>query len=81
MYYHYCRIEAQSSASLYAVELSAAIDENRWLHCTFRGSNGAAGIANTSGGSIAATFGHCAINVARTGAYSGLADFVVNTGI
>lgn len=81
MNYYHCRIEAQSDESLYGVELSIDPGVCRWLHCTFRGSNGASGFANTSGSTVAATFGHCAINVARTGAYSGLADIAVNTGI
>jgi len=78
---YHCRIEAQSAASIYGVQVSVDPGVCRWLHCTFRGSNGASGFANTSGSSVEATFGHCAINVARTGAYSGLADIAVNTGI
>lgn len=80
MNYYHCRIEAQSGASIYGVQVSADPGVCRWLHCSFRGSNGASGFANTSGSTVEATYGHCAINVARTGAYSGLADFVVNTG-
>ena len=80
MNYYHCRIEAQSASSIYGVQVSVDPGMCRWLHCNFRGSNGASGFANTSGSSVVATFGRCAINVARTGAYSGLADFVVNTG-
>ena len=77
----YSRLIANTSAALHALYFSSVPTASRWLHCAFHSGATAAAINNASGSSIAATFGHCAVNYARSGAFTGLNDVVVDSGV
>lgn len=79
---HYSRFEAISTFSNYALHMTGTGPNLcRFLHCSLRSSNGAAAIANATGTSQTCTFGHDLVNVARTGSFSGLSDFITDTGV
>jgi len=78
---HHSRIIAATSAALHALYFSAVPASTRWLHCSFHAGATAAAINNASGSSIPATLGHYAVNYARAGAFTGLNDVVVDTGV
>jgi hypothetical protein len=78
---NYCRIEEPNGTGLHALYfITDAPTLTRWHHCSFHGG-GVAAIAENVSATVAATFGHCAANITRSGTYSGMHDIVINTGV